>query len=309
MTLDQIVGQVVPVSILKRALSTDALGHAYLFSGEEGVGKETVARAIAQELMEQGGPFSELHVLEGDGTIGVDDIRNLRQKVALAPAGYSIWIILGAERLTVPGSNALLKSLEEPPIGTYFFLITTQVHSLLPTILSRCQHLVFRRIAEKEICLWLANQTGQSPEEAKIRSIAKLARGSIGVAWAYWQGSLLEERAEVIAKLIQVPTASYPEVLGLSQAWPEDRSKIVLDLSLFLEWHRDLLTVKSGINIPLYNPGYERELEEISAYYTVQDLLMIMEKITDVGKAIAANGRIRFCLGYLLLLMKKGALT
>ena len=119
----------------------------------------------------------------------------------------------------------------------------------------------------------------------------------------------MEERETVISKLIQVPRASYPAVLGLSQTWPEDREKIHQELQVFLEWHRDLLTVKNGIDLPLYNPGYERQLKEISALYTNDTLFVIIEKIVEMGKAIAGNGRIRFCLGYLLLMMKRGALT
>ncbi len=309
MTLDHIVGQVVPVSILRRALSTKSIGHAYLFSGPEGVGKETVARAVAHELAEQGGPLSAIHVLGGEETIKREEIIVLRREAALAPAGHSIWILLDAHRLTPEASNALLKTLEEPPEGTYFFLTTTQIHSLLPTILSRCQHLPFRRIPEGDIALWLAKRTDSSVEDVKIQSIAKLAHGSLGRAWAYWEGSLLEEREAVVAKLMEVPKLCYPRVLGLSQSWPEDRKKITGELQLLLEWHRDLLIVKNGAELPLYNPGYKRELEEISAFYTNQDLIMIMEQIIESGKAIAGNGRIRFYLGYLLLLMKKGALT
>lgn len=193
--------------------------------------------------------------------------------------------------------------------GTHFFLTTTKVQSMLPTIVSRCQHLQFRRIPEEEICQWLAKQTQQSPADERIRTISRLAQGSLGKALAYWKGSLLEERETVISKLIQVPRASYPAVLGLSQTWPEDREKIHQELQVFLEWHRDLLTVKNGIDLPLYNPGYERQLKEISALYTNDTLFVIIEKIVEMGKAIAGNGRIRFCLGYLLLMMKRGALT
>lgn len=309
MTLERIVGQAVPISILQRALETATLGHAYLFSGEEGLGKETVARAVAQELKERGGPLSEIYVLEGEGTIKVDEIRDLRNRAALTKSGNSIWLILDAERLNREASNAFLKILEEPPAGTYFFLTTTQVHSLLPTIVSRCQHLPFRRLSEEDIYKWLSSRQGQSYTDSQIRAAAKLAHGSLGRAQAYLEGSLLEQRDEVIAKLIKVPRASYPEILGLSHNWPEERNTVDRELQLFLEWYRDLITVKNEIDLPLYNPGYERELQEISALYTNHGLLMILELIGEMKKAIAGNGRMRFCLGYLLLMMKRGALT
>ena len=308
-TLDDIVGQVVPVSILKRALETNKVGHAYLFSGAEGLGKETVARAMASELKKRGGPLSEIHVLDGDETIKVDDIRELHRKAAMVPAGCSIWIILEAKRMTIEASNAFLKILEEPPLGTYFFLTTTQVQALLPTILSRCQHLPFRRIAEGDVARWLANQTGSDVDDAKIQSVAKLAHGSLHKAWAYWQGALLEERDAVLSRLMELPHFSYAQVLGLSQTWPEDQKKVLGELQLFLEWFRDVLIIKNDIELPLYNPSYKEKLIEISTLYTNEDLIMIMDQIMETEKAIAANGRIRFYLGYLLLLMKKGALT
>ncbi len=309
MTLDQIIGQAVPVAVLRRALATNTLGHAYLFSGEAGVGKETVARAVAAELAEQGGPRSTLHVLGGEGSIKIEEIRNLRQEAALAATGSTVWLLLDAERLTPEAANALLKTLEEPTPGTHFFLTTTQVESMPPTIVSRCQHLPFRRIPEEEVCRWLAEKAKRGPEDERIRAVAKLAQGSLGKALAYWEGSLLEEREAIIEKLKRVPRASYPAVLGLSQNWPENRDKIGQELDVFLEWHRDLLTVKHDLNLPLYNPGYEQELRQISALYTNETLFSIIDTILEMKKAIAGNGRIRFWLAYLLLMMRRGALT
>lgn len=309
MNLDEIIGQTVPVSILKHALKTGTLGHAYLFSGEEGVGKETVARAVAEELAAKKGGLSSLYVLGGEGSIKLDEIRSLRQTATLAATASTVWLILDAERMTPEAGNALLKTLEEPVPHTHFFLTTTKVQSMLPTIVSRCQHLQFRRIPEEEICRWLAKRTQRNPEDEQIRTIAKLAQGSLGRAMAYWEGSLLEEREAIIDKLRRVPRASYAAVLGLSQTWPENRERIDQELDVFLEWHRDLLTVKNGIDIPLYNPGYEQELKQISALYTNEALFAILDTILEMKKAIAGNGRIRFCLGYLLLMMKRGALT
>lgn len=309
MTLDNIVGQAVPVAILKKGLASGNLGHAYLFSGEAGLGKETTARAVAQELKLQGGPFSELHVLKGEGPIRIDEIRALRQQVAYASSGNQIWVIIDAERMRVEAANAFLKTLEEPRRGTYFFLTTTRVHSLLPTIVSRCQLLDFRAIPEEAICQWLAQRTRLNPEDARIRSVARLAKGSLGRAWDYWRGPLLDWRQEVIEKLIQIPTLDFAEVMGLSLGWPEDRTKFTVELQWFKEWYRDLLVIKNDIDLSLYNPDHERELRAISAYYSNRYLFLIINEITATDRALAGNARIRFCLGYLLLLMKKGALT
>lgn len=307
--MDNIVGQAVPVAILKEALASGTLGHAYLFAGEAGVGKETTARAVARVLQQQGGPLSELHVLKGEGSIKIDEIRTLRQQVAYASSGNQIWIIVDADRMSIEGANAFLKTLEEPGEGTYFFLTTTRVHRLLPTIVSRCQQLDFRAIPEEDVCQWLANQTDLEPADPEIRSAARFSQGSLGKAWEYWQGPLLEWRREVIEKLIKIPTLDFAEVMGLSLAWPEDRNRFSLELQWLKEWHRDLLVVKNQMNLELYNPDRERELSTIGAYYSNRNLFLVLDEITAMDRALAGNARIRFCLGYLLLLMKKGALT
>ena len=309
LTLDRIVGQDVTVTILKRSLAQNTLAHAYLFSGPPGLGKRTTAEAVAEELLRRGGKNSELHILEGTGSIGVNQIRALRRRAAYATSSNLIWIIKDAERMTVPACNAFLKTLEEPQKGTYFFLTTTNVHNLLPTIISRCQHLPFRTIAAEQIELWLAERGSAEPGDPRIKAVTRLARGSLGRARDYWEGPLLQQRAEILEKIISVPTAGYPEVLGMSYSWPENREEIFSDLQLILEWHRDLLTVKSDRGLPLYHPDYEQELIRISNYYSSSYLLWLIQQVAEMRRALQGNARIRFCLGYLLLLMKKGALT
>jgi len=308
-TLDCIIGQDVPVSILKRGLAAGTLGHAYLFSGRAGLGKETTARAAAEILQKQGGPYSEIHVLSGEGSLGVDEIRSLRKKAAYASAGNVIWLIIGAERMTVEAANAFLKTLEEPHQGVYFFLTTENVQRLLPTIVSRCQHLPFRAVPEKEIAKWLAGRSGEEADSPKIKAIARLAQGSLGRAWDYYQGPLLAYREEIVEKMARLPFASYPEVLGMSQTWPEEREKVQFDLQVMLEWYRDLLTIKGEAGPTLYNPNRREELKRISSYYPYHSLYGIIDQISAAKTAVAGNARIRFSLGYLLLLMKKGALT
>ncbi|MFY9525944.1 MAG: AAA family ATPase [Limnochordia bacterium] len=309
MTLDSIVGQAVPVAILKNGLASGTLGHAYLLAGEAGLGKETTARAAARELQKLGGPLSELYVLDGEGTIQIDTIRAMRQQAAYAKKGSQIWLILDADRMSTEAANAFLKTLEEPADNTYFFLTTTRIHDMLPTIVSRCQQLDFRPIPEGEICQWLAERTDKDPDDARIRLAARLARGSLGKAWEYWQGPLFEWRQSVLDKLIRIPQLDYAEVMGLSLAWPEDRSRFALELQWFKEWYRDLLVIKGDLALPLYNGDYKGELERISSYYTKRSLFLILDEITAMDKTLVSNARIRFYLGYLLLLMKKGALA
>ena len=160
-----IVGQEPVVRTLRRAIETDRVSHAYLFSGPRGTGKTSTAKVLAMGLNCEKGPTPEpdgtcescraivgnssMDVLEMDAASnrGVDEIRDLRDKVNLAPAvgRMKIYIIDEVHMLTAEAFNALLKMLEEPPEHVVFVLATTEKHKVLPTIISRCQSFDFRR--------------------------------------------------------------------------------------------------------------------------------------------------------------------
>jgi len=183
-----VVGQNHVVTTLQNAIAAGKIHHAYLFSGPRGVGKTTIARILAKTI-NCDDPYAEtefskadkpepcnqctickeisdgnsLDVIEMDAASnrGIDEIRELKENVILAPAScqYKVYIIDEAHMLTPEASNALLKTLEEPPKHVIFVLATTERHKILPTILSRCQNFDFRYLTYsqlierlKEIC-------------------------------------------------------------------------------------------------------------------------------------------------------------
>ncbi len=165
--LDELVGQETIGRILKNAIHQDRVAHAYLFSGPRGVGKTSTARILAKSLNCVDGPtvlpcevcpscrsITEGHsvdVMEIDGASNnsVDDIRTLREGIKYAPSAgrFKIYIIDEVHMLSQSAFNALLKTLEEPPAHVIFILATTTPHKVPVTVLSRCQHLPFRRIS------------------------------------------------------------------------------------------------------------------------------------------------------------------
>lgn len=188
--------------ILTNAITQGKIAHAYIFSGPRGVGKTSSARILARALNCKEGPTaspcgvcpsctsiadgSSVDVIEIDGASNnsVDDIRDLRERVKYAPSSgrYKVYIIDEVHMLSGSAFNALLKTLEEPPSHVIFVLATTEMKKIPATVLSRCQHMPFRRISTGEIRARLkhiADAEGIDIAPAAIGLVARAADGSM----------------------------------------------------------------------------------------------------------------------------------
>ena len=166
-TFQDMVGQQHIVQTLQNAIREDRVSHAYLFNGPRGTGKTTTAKILAKAINCERGPALEpcnecdacrgitaghvMDVVEIDAASnrGIDEIRDIRDKVRYAPSEvrYKVYIIDEVHMLTSEAFNALLKTLEEPPAHVIFILATTEPHKLPATIISRCQRFDFRQVS------------------------------------------------------------------------------------------------------------------------------------------------------------------
>jgi DNA polymerase-3 subunit gamma/tau len=199
-TFDDVIGQPHVVQTLVNSIATKRIAQAYLFSGTRGVGKTTVARILAKALNCEQGPTGspcatcancleiaqgtsvDVNEIDGASNTSVDDVREIRENVKFTPfrGQYRVYIIDEVHMLSNSAFNALLKTLEEPPPHVVFIFATTEIHKIPATILSRCQHYNFRRIARTEIIERLRHVAGQDGIAVEDRSLAALARASEG---------------------------------------------------------------------------------------------------------------------------------
>ncbi|MCL4514746.1 MAG: DNA polymerase III subunit gamma/tau [Firmicutes bacterium] len=199
-TFEDVAGQKHVTRTLQNALSMNRIAHAYLFCGPRGTGKTTIAKLLAKALNCENGPTPtpcnkcrncvgvrdgiamDVFEIDGASNRGIDEIRDLREKVKFAPSEgrYKVYIIDEVHMLTTEAFNALLKTLEEPPAHVIFIFATTEPHKVPATILSRCQRFDFKRISTQEIVDYLAGITAKEGFEVSREALSLIARTAEG---------------------------------------------------------------------------------------------------------------------------------
>ncbi len=310
-----LLGQAFARRVLDAALESGRVASAYLFEGPPGCGKKTAARDLAAALVAPDDPDGRRRVEEGlhpdvrlfapaGATFKVDQVRELLKETALRPVegARRVFILDQAETLNDSSSNTLLKSIEEPPAGLHWVLVTTQRSRILPTIASRCQAVRFHPLGEADLRTVLERKLKVGAERA--RDLAALSNGSVKLA-AWFEGDdgkALIAQAEAFMEA--VAAGSLVSRLDWALAAQDDRRSLdrllnVLGLLLRERWAR-----AKGLPKELYllsqEPAHGRSLPPAL-------LEQLMQSVAECRAALARNANVGLALDDLCLAAQRPA--
>mgnify|MGYP001056566049 CR=1 FL=1 len=310
MDFKQIVGHEKLIEHLQNAIRMDKVSHAYIFNGEDGVGKNLMANCFSMALeCEEGGVCacghckSCLQAISGNhpdiirvnhekSVISVDDIRlQLNSDILIKPysSRKKIYIVDEAEKMNEQAQNALLKTLEEPPEYAVILLLTNNSSRFLPTILSRCITLNFKPVAKEKIKTYLMEQYQIPDYQAELS--AEFSAGNLGKAILYSSSEEFGEiKDEVVHILKYLREMEYQELLEALKYFSEKKQAMDECLDLMVLWFRDVLIFKAtrDANRVLY----KKELSEIRSQARVisfEGLNEILEAISKLRLRLKAN--------------------
>lgn len=277
--------------------------HAYLFQGEEGVGKEALARTFAAGLqcqsesadkpckecvscrqMESGNQPDVIWVTREKASLGVDEIREqLCNTMDIKPfsSPYKIYLVPEAEKMTEAAQNALLKTIEEPPEYGIVILMTSNISALLPTIQSRCLTMEFRPLSTAVVESYVKEHC-QVPDY-QARASAAFAQGNLGKAMRYAKSEdFIERKDHIISLLRHVEQMDLSEMLAVIKDLGTRKDEVRDYIDLMVLWYRDVLLFKAtkDINQLLFQDEASYISREAShrSYEKIEEILQAFEK-------------------------------
>ena len=311
----------------RNAVQTGKVSHAYILSGEAGMGRKSLANAFALSLLCEKGmaePCMQCHackqVLSGNhpdliyvthekpASIGVDDIREqINDTIQVRPYSsyYKIYIVDEAEKMTVQAQNALLKTIEEPPAYAVILLLTTNQDSFLPTILSRCVQLKLKPLKDTVVKEYLVQSLGEDESQADI--YAAFARGNLGKAIHLAQSEEFGVMYKEMLRLLKhIKDTDISELLDYIRKVKEENLDIRECLDFMQMWYRDILMYKTtkDINLLIFKDEFSA-VKSISTTSGYDGLEKILEAIDKARIRLDANVNTELVMELMLLTMKE----
>ena len=317
-----IVGHEWAAKFLRRAVALGNISHAYLITGSPGVGKATLARALAAALLCQGegdppcntcrachlvasGNHPDLHVVESKrvgARLKIEQVRELQHQLALTPVEghWRVAILRRFEEATTSAANALLKTLEEPPPYVVLAVLASDADRLLPTIVSRCQQVPLRPLPVAVVQQALVERWNAEPEQAEL--LAHLSGGRLG--WAVRTLSdkaALQHRAQRLDSLNRLLSASTTERFRHAEKLAREPIATQETLDLWVSWWRDVLLLAAEADAPLTNVDRRSELHDHARRFGVKRSTAALQALRSAADRLKRNANARLTLEVLML--------
>ena len=279
-----VIGQDHVVKVLEAEAKSGDISHAYLFSGTRGLGKTSVARIFADSI---GTSKNDIYEIDAASNTSVEDIRTLNESVFTLPfeSKYKVYILDEVHMLSKSASNALLKTLEEPPTHVVFILATTETHKVPETVLSRCEVYTFKKPNQevlKKVAVNVAKKEGYAIDDTSAELIALLGDGSFRDTLGIVQKILAYSKDKKISEDEVLLVTGAPAVelvhdvvlsianrdLSLGLASVKKAVSQNIDMSVFLKLilhtTRAVLLIRFGANSSVKDDLSEKEFEFVS---------------------------------------------
>lgn len=328
MAFTRIQGQNMAKQIISKAIKNDSVAHAYLFYGPESIGKKLTAIEFAKALncitsvsgdscdtcpscrkIEQR-IHPDFFLLEPtkttatakEGAIRIDEIRELQKKLGLQPyeGKKKVAVIDSAESMNLQAGNSFLKTLEEPTPSTVLILIASNLHQLLPTVISRCQRVQFTPLTISSMQQILRLQGDIEPDELDLR--AAHSRGQVNRALDYNSNESIHHRQELVTLIETVSLDQAEVVFEWSRIWSKQTDKLSVILDHLMSLLRDLAFMKTGGNVKdLYSMDLAAKLKPLAAKKTLSEILNMFDSVQQTKYALLANANTQLSLENMLL--------
>lgn len=305
-----LIGQDKAKNLLTKSVTAKRVGHAYLFKGPAGVGKKRAAHAFAAYLncitpanhdacgqcpscrKFYSGNHPDMHIIQPEGAfIKINQVRQLRKALAFPPFEARVRLVLLTDVHTMrrEAANSLLKTLEEPPADTVLILTCDEVAEVLPTILSRCQHVPFFPLSDDAVVQALLDEE-VPPEKASV--LAAAAEGSLGKARMLLENDLLSLRQEIVETLLRL-SPNHPEtpleIFKLAETTANLKEHLRELLDLLRNWLRDIILIHSGASELVGSRDLTSHLGIAKDRWNIQELSDRLRMIDKAGRQLLHN--------------------